>query len=113
MRDRPPVLRAAIDDAMFAVAERFNLNYRVLHSRFGMDGAEYRIGLEVKPRTPKPRTRKSRGRRAKTAPSVLDGKLLVWDRRLPDTAAEAGDQEHHSFGRPLAVDVRELGTRSS
>lgn len=41
-------LRAALDDAIFAVAQRFNLKYQVLRGRFGADGAMYEIGLEVK-----------------------------------------------------------------
>lgn len=43
-------LRAAIDDALYDIAARFNLKYRVLRGRFGIDGAEYRIGLGVKER---------------------------------------------------------------
>lgn len=43
-------LRAAIDDAIFKVAERFGLRYNVLRGQHGVDGAVYKIGLEVRER---------------------------------------------------------------
>ncbi len=79
-------LRAAIDDAVYKIAQRFGLKYQVLRAQFGADGAVYRIGLEV------------RGRRAAAvyatgnAPIVssttaTEGKPLG-SARLPKTSAK-------------------------
>jgi hypothetical protein len=78
-------LRAAIDDAIDGLAKGFNLEDRVLRGEFGTDGAEYRIGLEVKER------RKIKVLKTGTAPivpSVGEGEPLG-SARLPRTYAAA------------------------
>lgn len=75
-------LRAAIDDALNDIATRFNLKYRVLRGRFGADGAEYRIGLEVKERP----SNVHRTGTALIVPSTTPGKP-IGSARMPKPSA--------------------------